>query len=62
MTRLASVAAPVLDSHGIALAAISITGASADLGNNQDRQVRLVTMAAKRLSKIMMQNARDAAE
>ena len=62
MTRLASVAAPVLDSHGIALAAISITGASADLGNNQDRQVRLVTMAAKRLSKIMMQSARDAAE
>jgi DNA-binding IclR family transcriptional regulator len=62
MTRLASVAAPVLDSHGIALAAISITGSSADLGANQDRQVRLVTMAAKRLSKIMMQSERDASE
>jgi DNA-binding IclR family transcriptional regulator len=60
MTRLASVAAPVLDSHGMAIAAISITGSSADLGANQDRQVRLVTSAAKRLSKIMLSHARTA--
>jgi DNA-binding IclR family transcriptional regulator len=60
MTKLASVAAPVLDSHGVALAAISITGSVMDLGQHQDRQVRLVTMAAKRLSTSMMMSAAHA--
>ena len=62
MGRLASVAAPVLDSHGVAMAAISIQGSAAELGQHQDRQVRLVVMAAKRLSKIMTQSQRDASE
>ena len=55
MIRLASVAAPVLDHHGISIAAISIQGASEELGQNMDRQVRLVLAAAKRLSKLMAQ-------
>ena len=62
MSRLASVAAPVLDQHGVAIAAISIQGSSAELGKNQDRQVRLVVMAAKRLSKLMASGARDNGE
>ena len=53
MHRLASVAAPVLDAHGFASAAISITGASEDLVKQRDRQVRLVMTAAARLTKIM---------
>ena len=59
MSRLASVAAPVLDQHGVAMAAISIQGSSDELGKNQDRQVRLVVMAAKRLSKLMSQGSRE---
>jgi DNA-binding IclR family transcriptional regulator len=50
MDSLASVAAPVLDGHGIAIAAISITGGVDELGENPDRQARLVQAAAKRLS------------
>lgn len=50
MPQLASVAAPVLDGHGIAIAAISITGDIADVGDHPDRQARLVMAAAKRLS------------
>ncbi len=53
MNKLASVAAPVLDGHGIAMAAISITGSSLELGENPDRQARLVTMAAHHLAKVM---------
>lgn len=62
MAKLASVAAPVLDSHGVALAAISITGSVMDLGQHQDRQVRLVTMAAKRLSATMLTAAAQMAD
>jgi len=54
MMRLASVAAPVLDGHGLAMAAVSITGSVQDLSEHKDRQVRLVTMAAKRLSHLMV--------
>lgn len=50
MDSLASVAAPVLDGHGIAIAAISITGGVDELGDHPDRQARLVQAAAKRLS------------
>lgn len=53
MDSLASVAAPVLDGHGIAIAAISITGAVDELGDHPDRQARLVQAAAKRLSSQM---------
>jgi len=59
MMRLASVAAPVLGRHGISMAAISIQGSSADLGQNHDRQVRLVVAAARRLSKLMAQRSTD---
>ena len=62
MTRLASVAAPVLDSHGIAIAAISITGSAAELGQHPDRQARLVLAAAKRLSQLMSTRPRDPSE
>lgn len=55
MHHLASVAAPVLDGHGIAVAAISITGSMAELGEHADRQARLVQAAAKRLTTIMAQ-------
>jgi DNA-binding IclR family transcriptional regulator len=51
MLRLASVAAPVLDRQGFALASISITGPAADMGERGQHQVRLVTAAAQRLSK-----------
>ncbi|HAN71479.1 MAG TPA: IclR family transcriptional regulator [Actinobacteria bacterium] len=57
MPDLASVAAPVLDSHGLAVAAISITGSSSELGEHPDRQARLVQSAAKRLSTLMTQRA-----
>ena len=50
MAQVSSVAAPVLDVHGVAMAAISITGASAELGEHPDRQARLVLAAARRLS------------
>lgn len=54
MPDLASVAAPVLDLHGVAIAAISITGSIAELADHRDRQVRLVTAAAQRLSRVML--------
>jgi DNA-binding IclR family transcriptional regulator len=54
MADLASVAAPVLDLHGVAIAAISITGSVSELADARDRQVRLVTAAAKRLSQVML--------
>ena len=53
MHRLASVAAPVLDPQGMAMAAISITGSSDELARQRDRQVRLVMAAAHRLGKEM---------
>ena len=59
MPALASVAAPVLDAHGIAVAAISITGDIADLGGQPDRQARLVQAAAKRLSSTVTSKAAD---
>jgi DNA-binding IclR family transcriptional regulator len=62
MDRLASVAAPVLDSHGVAIAAISITGSEDELGEHGDRQARLVTAAAKRLSKMMLQRQWETAD
>lgn len=59
MADLASVAAPVLDLHGVAIAAISITGSVSELTDARGRQVRLVTAAARRLSQVML--APDAA-
>lgn len=59
MPNLASVAAPVLDQHGFAIAAISIAGSVEELGLHHDRQVRLVTAAAKHLTKLMQQKSRD---
>jgi DNA-binding IclR family transcriptional regulator len=53
MHKLASVAAPVMDIHGVAIAAVSITGSVEELGQHKDRQVRLVLAAASRLSQIM---------
>ena len=58
MPNLASVAAAVLDRHGVAMAAISITGSVDDLGQHQDRQTRLVVAAAKRLSEVMQRASR----
>lgn len=57
MIKLASVAAPVLDGHGLAMAAISITGSVQELSERRDRQVRLVTTAAAHLTKIMRTRA-----
>lgn len=54
MMRLGSVAAPVIDASGVAHAAISITGSAADLGQDLDRQARLVTLAARRISKSLI--------
>ena len=54
MLRLASVAAPILDSSGVAHAAVSITGSDADLGPDLNRQSRLVTVAARRISKALV--------
>jgi DNA-binding IclR family transcriptional regulator len=53
MYKLASVAAPVLDPQGVARAAVSITGSALELGENPDRQVRLVVAAGQRLSKMI---------
>lgn len=59
MSQLASVAAPVLDSHGGAIAAISLTGSAQELGEHPDRQARLVLAAAKRLSQVMSGRVKD---
>lgn len=59
MTQLASVAAPVMDLHGGAVAAISITGSAQELGEHPDRQARLVQVAAKRLSQLMSGSEKD---
>ena len=52
MVGLSSVAAPVLDQQGFARGAISITGSTQEFMQHQDRQVRLVVAAAKRLSQV----------
>lgn len=57
MPTLASVAAPVLDRHGVAMAAISMTGPVEDLGQRQDRLARMVMAAAKRLGQRMAQRS-----
>ena len=54
MMRLASVAAPIRDSMGAAFAAVSITGSEAELSREVDRHARLVTAAARRVSKAML--------
>lgn len=46
---VASVAAPVIDRQGFAIAAISVSGYSTDLVHDEDRQSRLVMAAARRL-------------
>jgi DNA-binding IclR family transcriptional regulator len=51
MLRLASVAAPVLDVQGFAVAAISITGDVAEFSRHRQRQINLVVAGANRLSK-----------
>lgn len=58
MLKLASVAAPVLDGNGTAMAAISITGSVMELGEHHDRQVRLVMAAAHHLTRAMQQRSR----
>ncbi len=62
MLRLASVAAPVLDRQGFAVAAISITGSSAEMGENLQRQVTLVMAGAQRLTKSLQRRAADLSE
>lgn len=57
MMGLASVAAPVLDQSGYGRAAISITGSAQEFARHQDRQIRLVVAAAKRLSQVVNRNA-----
>lgn len=57
MPNLASVAAPVLDRHGYALAAISITGAASELGDTPDRTARMVMVAAHRLARELQRKA-----
>ena len=54
MIRLASVAAPVLDSGGVARAAISITGSLLELSDRADAKARLVTTAARRLARSLV--------
>lgn len=58
MLKLASVAAPVLDTSGTAIAAISITGSVMELGEHHDRQVRLVMAASHHLTRAMQQRPR----
>ncbi len=62
MPQLASVAAPVLDSHGSAMAAISLTGSAQELGEHPDRQARLLQAAAKRLTQLMSGRGREPTE
>ena len=59
MYQLASVAAPILDVHGVAIAAVSITGSVEELGESPDRLARLVTMAAHHVEKLMLRGPRD---
>ncbi len=58
MATLTSVAAPVLDRHGVAMAAISLTGPVDELRDRQDGLARLVVAAAKRLSQGMQRPQR----
>lgn len=53
MIRLSSVAAPVLDANGTAIAAISITGSALDLNERLEHLARLVMAAGARLTKLM---------
>jgi DNA-binding IclR family transcriptional regulator len=62
MLRLASVAAPVLDSQGFAVAAISITGDVAEFGLHRQRQINLVMAGAQRLSKSLRHRSAAKAE
>lgn len=59
MPGLASVAAPVFDVQGMARAAISLTGTTDDLATHHDRSVRLVMVAAQRLSRIMSRRSSE---
>lgn len=59
MSQLASVAAPVLDGQGHAIAAISLTGSARELGDNPDRLARLVLAATKRLTQLMSSRTKD---
>lgn len=59
MYSLSSIAAPVLDDHGVAVAAISITGSAQDLEQTEERQARLLTLAARHLEKLMLRRPRD---
>lgn len=59
MYSLSSIAAPVLDDHGVAVAAISITGSAQDLEQTEERQARLLTLAARHLEKLMLRRTRE---
>jgi len=48
---LASIAAPIIDTSGAAVAAVSIAGPTADVMGNLDRHARVVMVAAARLSR-----------
>lgn len=48
---LASVAAPIIDASGVAVAAVSIAGPASDVVGNADRHARVVMVAAARLSR-----------
>lgn len=53
LTGFSSVAAPVLDSSGRALAAISLVGATDQFAGNLGRTAQLVSVAARRLSRAL---------
>jgi len=48
---LASIAAPVIDGSGLAVAAVSVAGPSAVVNDSLDRQCRVVLVAALRLGR-----------
>lgn len=48
---LASVAAPIIDTSGVAVAAVSVAGPTSDVLGNVDRHARVVMVAAARLSR-----------
>ncbi len=53
MSRLSSVAAPIVNRRGLAFASVSITGSEAEVGQHPDLQARLVVLAARRISAAM---------
>ena len=51
MEGLASIAAPVIDSSGLAVAAVSVAGPSSVLRDSADRHSRVVVVTALRIGR-----------